>query len=100
MRNCGRKECAFNYSSICNREEGLCFHVVKVAKENIQLKPNYLDQYFYVDLASENLFEVATWLNDATDWHMLKLGLICNSPKDCVLKAKVMLNKLGLIDLV
>ena len=66
-----------------------------------EVKPKRLipyngDQYFYIDLADPNLFGVATWLNDDTDSHMLKLGLIKDTPQECVKTAKEMLKKLGL----
>lgn len=58
--------------------------------------PNKGDQYLYVDLADENLYGVGTWLNDTTDFHMLKLGLIKDTAQECVRVAKEMLNKLEL----
>lgn len=65
-------------------------------EHNRQYIPRYGERYLYVDLADESLYGIADWLNDATDYHMLKLGLICPTVQECVKKAKEMLNKLGL----
>lgn len=61
-----------------------------------QYIPRKNEQYFFVDLADENLFGIATFLNDSTDMHMLKLGLIKETPQECVKLAREMLKKLGL----
>ena len=61
---------------------------------NKQHIPSKNEQYFFADICDENLFGIATWLSDATDFHMLKLGLIKETPQECVKLAKAMLKKL------
>lgn len=58
--------------------------------------PNKGDQYFLVDICDENLYGIGTWLNDPTDFHILKLGLIKDTAQECVKVAKEMLKKLEL----
>jgi len=66
-------------------------------KSQQQFIPSKNEKYFYVDLADENLFGVTDWINDTTDYHMLKLGLIFRTSQECVKKGIEMLDKLGLV---
>ena len=61
-----------------------------------QYIPEYNEKYFYVDICDENLYGISTWLRDETDMHMLKLGLIKQTPQECVKMAKEILKKLDL----
>jgi len=64
--------------------------------EKKQYAPSNGECYFYTDLADSNLYSVTEWSNRQRDYHLLKLGLIKETPQECVKLAKEMLKKLDL----